>query len=205
VVEQGRYDFERLDMVGYVPPESTRVLEVGCATGRFGRQLRTRSPGMKIVGIDPTPPDQPHAYDERLVGSFPDTRPVDTFDCVVFNDVLEHMVDPWAALATTATELLDPGGLVVASIPNVRSIKVLKPLLVSGRWNYTDFGLLDRTHLRFFTRATIVEMFEGAGLTIERLDAINTLPFGRVAALNRRLRGVLTDFLADQFAVVASG
>jgi 2-polyprenyl-3-methyl-5-hydroxy-6-metoxy-1,4-benzoquinol methylase len=206
MLSEALYSFEqRVEMLQYVPADATSVLDVGCATGLFGDGLRRASTATRIVGIDVTPhPDEhPNPYDERITGAYPEAVGAERFDCIVFNDVLEHLVDPWEALEV-ARDLLTADGVVVASIPNVRNVPyVLRPLLVNGRWRYADTGILDRTHLRFFTRSSIVEMFEQCGYTVEELEPINPTPNGRWAALNRYLRGRLDDFLAVQFAVVA--
>jgi len=88
------------------------------------------------------------------------------FDCIVFADVLEHLRDPWGTMARYL-QRLKPGGYVVASIPNVRNIALLYNLIIRGRWHYEDSGLLDRTHLRFFTRREIMELFAAAGMDVE--------------------------------------
>lgn len=160
---------------------------------------------MELWGIDPTPhpEDRPQPYDTRIVGTFPEDVPVGPmFDCAVFNDVLEHMVDPWAALEFTRGFMQD-GGHVVASIPNVRHIMVTKPLILTGRWDYEEFGILDRTHLRFFTRTTIVDLFESSGYEIALLEPIRVSKMGSLARVNRLARGRLTNLLAEQYAVVA--
>ena len=110
--------------------------------------------------------------DRVVAGRFPDDiGPEDgPFDCVVFNDVLEHLVDPWEALRRTKA-LLTGSGTVVAVIPNIRHVRAVLPLLVRGRWDYADTGLLDRTHLRFFTKASMIELFETTGYTVEAITA----------------------------------
>src|SRR6185436_7844996 len=87
-----------------------------------------------------------------------------SLDCIVCADVLEHLRDPERALRLLL-RYLAPDGLLVASIPNVRHASVLLPLLVEGRFRYQDEGILDRTHLRFFTLHEIVELLTRAGLT----------------------------------------
>jgi hypothetical protein len=142
-------------------------------------------------------------FDRRLTGRFPDDLPEgSTFECVVFNDVLEHLVDPWQALTFTRTLLTGPRA-VVASVPNARNAaEVLEPLVLRGRWDYGDYGVLDRTHLRFFTRSSITEMFERSGFVVETIVPIRVPTTGRRAQLNRLTGGRLTDFLAQRFAVV---
>ena len=88
------------------------------------------------------------------------------YDCLLFPDVLEHLVDPWAALRRFS-KYVKPSGVVVASIPNVRNIALLYRLIVQGTWDYEASGLLDRGHLRFFTRKSIVDMFAQSDLVIE--------------------------------------
>jgi 2-polyprenyl-3-methyl-5-hydroxy-6-metoxy-1,4-benzoquinol methylase len=201
-----RYNHDRADMVPYVPSSARRVLDVGCAAGRFAENLRERDRDIEVWGIDEWPHPEwvadPHY--RRITGSYPADMPdgLTFFDCISFNDVLEHMIDPWGALEH-ARQILAPGGVVVASIPNVRNfVQVVRPLALNGRWRYADTGILDRTHLRFFTRESIVAMFEDAGFAIENIEPIHPHKRGRWAAMNRWLRGRLDDLLAEQFAVV---
>ena len=95
-----------------------------------------------------------------LVGAYPAVLPAgERFDCIIFNDVLEHMVDPQRVLAVARSHLTERG-CVIASLPNVRNISVIAPLVLYGRWDYADAGLLDRTHVRWFTKSTMRELFE---------------------------------------------
>ena len=105
--------------------------------------------------------------DRVITGPFgPETDlPAGAFDCIVFNDVLEHMVEPELALRY-AKLLLSAGGTILASIPNVRYFPLLWQLGVRGNWEYGDCGLLDRTHLRFFTKSSILRMFQNEGYAV---------------------------------------
>jgi SAM-dependent methyltransferase len=144
----------------------------------------------------------PH-YDEIVTGTFPKALsgcPV-RFDCIVFNDVLEHMADPWAALHT-ARGLLTPEGTVVASIPNVRNLETVFQLVVRGQWTYAASGVLDRTHLRFFTKRSIRVLFEESGFGIEAIGGIH--PLGRShSRLVRTLPRLTGEFAYTGFAVRA--
>ena len=93
-----------------------------------------------------------------------------TVDCLVLGDVLEHLLDPWAAL-TRLARLVRKGGQVLACIPNVQHYSVLVNLL-RGRWDYQDEGLLDRTHLRFFTLSGVQDLFVKAGLQIFEISRV---------------------------------
>jgi hypothetical protein len=117
--------------------------------------------------------------------------------------VLEHMEDPAAALVAART-LLTPEGCVVASVPNVRNVRVLVPLLLRGRWDYQESGPLDRTHLRFFTRATMRELFECAGYQVRQQEPIKrTRVGGRLWSLYL-LGSHREQFLVEQYLIVAT-
>ena len=199
-------DLPREEMLPLVPASARRVLDVGCHRGAFGAGLRRAGRKVSGIEIDPvTAADAAARLDEVFVGRYPDDIPPGaTFDCVVFNDVLEHMEDPWSALATTVKHL-EPGGTVVASIPNVRNIEVLYPLLTRGTWRYHDQGLLDRTHLRFFTKSSMRDLFEDSGFVV-----VNQIPLRAHGAQRSRIvravhlfgrRG--EEFLTVQYGIVA--
>lgn len=218
-------DFEREEMLPFVPVKG-RILDVGCNKGGFGAHLKAR--GAEVWGVEPDMDCAAIAatrLDRVIHGRYPEDIPAGTtFDCVVFNDVLEHMVDPIEVLLATH-RLLASSGVIVASIPNVRNLRVVGRLLLRGRWDYADVGILDRTHLRFFTRGTMRELFENTGYRVEQLSPINLERvtrrwtfFGRLPkaadgksnSANRRWAPVgllpkLTreEFLAQQYVVVA--
>jgi 2-polyprenyl-3-methyl-5-hydroxy-6-metoxy-1,4-benzoquinol methylase len=198
----------RDEVVPFVPSDVSSVLDVGCASGGFGQQLRAARPQVaRLVGVEPLESEarlaREASYDQVYVGYFPEALPDDvpSFDCVVLNDVLEHMPDPWRSLADVKS-VLQPGGYVVASIPSIQYFPI-SLRIVRGQWTYTDEGTLDRTHLRFFTRSTMREMFEGAGYEVLRLEGINSF------ATQHRRRSVrwVSRFLGDgqwlQFVTVA--
>jgi SAM-dependent methyltransferase len=165
------YEQARPEVAALVPPECRRVLEVGCGGGELGRLLRSR--GHHVTGIELVPEmaerarrwlDHVETADVETDG-FP--FPPASFDAILFADVLEHLIDPWRVLRE-AVGVLAESGAVVASIPNVQNIDVLRRLF-RGRWDYRERGILDRGHLRFFTLRTIRSLFDQAGLTVEYL------------------------------------
>jgi 2-polyprenyl-3-methyl-5-hydroxy-6-metoxy-1,4-benzoquinol methylase len=149
------------------------VLDVGCAAGDTAEVLARRGCTVSGVDIDAEAAEPARAVLEELVIANIDLDPLSqhfaagSFDAIIFGDVLEHLVDPWAALRDAAT-LLRPGGRILVSIPNVAHASIRLALL-TGRWDYTDKGLLDRTHLRFFTQDSVVDLLESAGLVVEEL------------------------------------
>jgi len=194
---------ERREMLQFVPSTTESILDVGCSHGLFGSVLRRHNPKWELTGIEPDPRaarDAVHNYDTVIEGLYPEDMPTGhCFDCIIFNDVLEHVVDPWTMLRESK-ELLEGGGTIVASIPNVRYVIVVRNLLLRGRWDYTDWGVLDRTHLRFFTRASIEDLFASTGFEIQSLTPINPV---RVRWA-RLLLGPFRDMKFQQFAVTAT-
>lgn len=145
-----------------------RVLDLGCADGSLGQALTAR--GCTVTGVELDPEaariaervlHEVHVADLETT-DLAELLPGREFDAVVLGDVLEHMSDPDVVLRAVSG-LLAPNGCVVASVPNVAHGGVRLALL-TGAWEYQDRGLLDRTHLRFFTRRSMLELLEQAGL-----------------------------------------
>ena len=196
-------DLRRDEAVALIPPGAQRLLDVGCFRGGFGSALAGR--GIEVWGIEPDREAASIAATRlaRVIqGRFPDDMPEgEEFDCITFLDVLEHTYDPVAVLRE-ARRFLTPEGRVVASLPNIRHVTVVADLVRRGRWDYRESGLLDWTHIRFFTRATMLELFEKAGLLVERCEPITrTQPAGRLRVL--RLMGRRNEeFLTIQYGLV---
>jgi 2-polyprenyl-3-methyl-5-hydroxy-6-metoxy-1,4-benzoquinol methylase len=149
--------------------EGARVLDVGCATGNFGEALEELK-GCTVVGVDISEPDITEARAKLSEAYVLDitsdgiAERLGKFDFVVFADVLEHLVDPREALRAVHS-LLAPDGVVIYSIPNMGHLSVRLDLL-EGRFTYTELGLLDRTHLHFYDRVEIHQMFADSGFAI---------------------------------------
>jgi len=162
---------QRTDVADLVPKNCARILDVGCGYGGLGRTLLA-SGVEHVFGVEINPNAASQldgVYANYWIGDVEQVSlpaDVEAFDCIVFADVLEHLRDPWGTLKRYR-QWLKPGGYVVASIPNVRNIALLYNLAIRGRWRYEESGLLDRTHLRFFTRGEILDLFAGAGLEVE--------------------------------------
>ena len=211
------HDISRSDVQPFIPTNARSALDVGCSRGGFGPTLRSAlGPTARIVGVEAVAEQAAiardgHGFDEVIEGYFPDAMAgrVEHFDLVCYNDVLEHLLDPWSVLVETRKHLA-PGGYVLAAIPSIQFAPVLWKLL-RGRWDYTDSGTLDRTHVRFFTRATMVEMFERAGYHVERCVGANSLagdwraqPWGPRSLVKRMLLPTLGDSKFVHFVLVAS-
>lgn len=179
----------RREMLAFMPPGLRRVLDVGCNTGAFGEALKQAQPGVEVWGIEPDPGAAQRAQpllDRVFTGLFgPDLAlPERHFDAIVFNDVLEHMVDPWNALAR-ARPLLAEGGVVVVSLPNLLHQETLLGLVRDQDFRYESQGVRDRTHLRFFTRLSALRLFDESHYEVLRVQGINESWWTR--SLRRRL------------------
>jgi 2-polyprenyl-3-methyl-5-hydroxy-6-metoxy-1,4-benzoquinol methylase len=169
----------RDDVRPFIPTSARSVLDVGCGPGGFGSTLRSvLGEGARLVGVEAVHSQAAkardgHGFDEVITGYFPDALAgrTERFDLICFNDVLEHVVDPWTLLRDTR-EWLAPGGSVLAAIPSIQFAPIVWRL-IRGRWDYLDYGTLDRTHLRFFTRATMIEMFQENGYRVVRCEGAN--------------------------------
>lgn len=181
-------------LVASFVPDASRVLDIGCGFGQVASRLRLR--GCRITGVEPDPVRRSTAaeYCERVMDGVAegldqlDLDPA-SFDAILFADVLEHLVDPWSALRDVQ-RFLKPTGQIVISIPNLANFGVRLNLL-KGEFRYQDFGIYDRTHLRFFTRATAEELVQSAGLrVIKRGYTSNLTETGLYRRTFGRLRGL---------------
>jgi 2-polyprenyl-3-methyl-5-hydroxy-6-metoxy-1,4-benzoquinol methylase len=158
------YDRVNEDLLCLIPPDARVVLEVGCGAGALAAAYRRRNPSVKWFGVEMDLVAFSRAekrmdrcflgpiekFEGCLKGIIHDGQAILQPDVIICGDVLEHLIDPWRVL-TWLAELAAPGCQVLASVPNVGHWTVIRDLL-AGRWEYQDEGLLDRTHLRFFTR-----------------------------------------------------
>jgi len=200
-----KYDSDRHELFPFLPQTARTLLDVGCGSGAFGRLLRSRHPGMELWAIEPDPVSARAAeggFDHVVQGEFPNSQiPNEKFDVVLCADVLEHMREPEKALVA-CKDAVALDGVLIASIPNVRNWRdVLWPLLRHGTWTYTEWGILDRTHLRFFTRSSMYSFFVDNGWSVASVTGINMRRSEKLlSVLSCHL---LDDFLFRQYVVVA--
>jgi 2-polyprenyl-3-methyl-5-hydroxy-6-metoxy-1,4-benzoquinol methylase len=189
-----------LELIGH----DRRVLELGPAAGHFTKALVDR--GCRVVAIEVDPAAAEHAArlaERMIVGDLSDPAVVESaidderFDVVVAGDVLEHLPDPLRVLRA-CRGALKPGGFVVLSLPNIAHADV-KLQLLRGRFAYQDTGLLDRTHLHFFTLHSIEEMIRDAGFVMVDLRRVHYDVFATEQAVDPEdvAPAVLAAALAD--------
>lgn len=205
----GYFNTARTEILSLINKSNERVLEIGCAEGATLDLLKTCSYAQWVGGVDIS--DKAIAKAKKRDIDYLKTLNIEnesleidnkSIDLLLILDVLEHLVDPWVSLKKL-TELLKADGTIIISIPNVRSLRVLLPLIFLGSWTYRDSGILDKTHLRFFTRKSAIELVESAGLSvnmIKELPDYHWLP----NIINKATFKIFSQFLVPQYLIKAS-
>ncbi|MBP7734472.1 MAG: class I SAM-dependent methyltransferase [Spirochaetes bacterium] len=206
---QDYYARARSEMAVFIPGHCGTILDVGCGEGNFGRVVKERLPNVQIHGIEKNSGAALRARKnldkvinqdiDRAIPKLSDAF----YDCIVFNDLLEHLADPIDILIKIRPKM-KKDGIILSSIPNVRFLPVVTDLLIHKNWTYGSEGILDYTHLRFFTEKSIVSLFESAGYTVSSVTGINKTNFSwRFRLVNFLCRGMFSDMAFMQFACVA--
>ncbi len=197
--------FPRTDLIELIPPGAIRILDVGCGVGKTGQLLREKG-FEEIFGVEINANAAEQAksyYREVIIGDIEkDLLPFGRgfFDCILYGDVLEHLIDPWKVLKHHK-EILKDDGVIICSIPNIRYYKILKPLILKGRWEYVDLGIMDRTHLRFFTLKTIEDLFRETGYEVTKLIKKKRCS-KTMKLINRLVFNQFVDFLVLQYRII---
>jgi SAM-dependent methyltransferase len=170
--EDGYFEHVRAELVDLLIAPPRRFVEIGCGTGLTGAEVKRRYPAAVVDGIEYVPAaaaeagrrlDNVHAGDVERLDLASLYEPA-SIDALLLADVLEHLYDPWNFLVRIRP-FLAPGAQIIASIPNVRNL-VLLGELAGGGFSYEPAGLLDITHIRFFTRVEILKMFDQTGYDV---------------------------------------
>ena len=212
VEQQSYYGRLRQEMRPFVPRTARVLLDVGCGDGSFAAGLRAERQAegrtLEIWGLELDGQAAALAAErldrvitgpaEASVAELPDGR----FDCVVLNDILEHLAWP-EKLLHALHRVLAPGACLVASLPNVRHFHNVWDLVVRGDWEYQDEGIRDRTHLRFFTRSSMRGFFDRGGFILREQVGINPTRSWRFLLCNFLCLGGLAEMRPLQFACVA--
>jgi 2-polyprenyl-3-methyl-5-hydroxy-6-metoxy-1,4-benzoquinol methylase len=174
-IDLSYFEFARPEVLALIPLSARRVLDIGCGAGLLGEALKARQP-VEVFGIEMVEPAACQArtrLDHVMIGNLEemtlDFGPKE-FDAIICADVLEHLRNP-EHLLKQARGWLRPEGVLIASVPNVRHHTVVRSLL-DGNWTYEPAGLLDQTHLRFFTRRDMDQLFQRAGFSVTRTQIV---------------------------------
>ncbi len=206
MIDAGYYENERRDVARLVPGHARRILDVGCGSGKLGALLKADYPHRHVTGMEintTVAAEAGSVLDAVVVGDIQHMSlpfPSGSFDCIIFADVLEHTVDP-ASILRTVRPLLAPEGIIVCSIPNMRHYTAILQLIRKG-WEYTDYGLFDRTHLRFFSRRSMERLLQENGFRIQHCEP-RIVASRKMRTVNALTGGTLTELLAMQYLFVA--
>jgi 2-polyprenyl-3-methyl-5-hydroxy-6-metoxy-1,4-benzoquinol methylase len=196
----------RHDLISLVSGTGCTILEVGCGTGATAEALRLQGKANKLVGIE-IDPEMAHIAHKRfdliVCGDIEEIKIPDQYgkyDYIICGDVLEHLRDPWNVINKLKAQLKDDG-FIIASIPNIRFWRIIHDLVLRGNWIYRNEGILDISHLRFFTKKSMITMFKKADLKI-----ITMKPYylGRKTYLfNKITFSLFLDFLTTRYIIKA--
>lgn len=199
----------RKEIAPLLPQQCGRVLEIGCGSGATLGWLRRDQRASFTVGVEISESaaqrarvhaDEVYCLDFERVELPSENK---KFDVILCLDVLEHMVNPWLIVDRLAAQHLVPGGILIVSLPNVRHYSVVLPLLFRGQWNYQDAGLLDRTHLRFFTRDTAVRLLSHPALGLVHCRGTGFGWPSRKGIFNTLTGGIFRELLTYQYYLTA--
>ena len=201
----------RWDLISFVSEGNNRILEIGCGEGNTGKALKEQGKAVEVVGVEKVPEiaeiaktkiDKVLCADVETIELLTSTG---DFDYIIMGDVLEHLYDPWICVNKLG-RYLKKGGYLIASIPNIRNWRIIRDLVLKGEWNYSSQGLLDDTHLRFFTKKSILKLFSSEDFFIYRLipefESRSTYKCGIKKQFNNITLGLFEGFLTFQYIVI---
>lgn len=203
-----KYDNLREDILTFIPKDAKRILDVGCGTGKLLSRLQ--SEGKECYGIEPSKEASEIAKinlgntDKIINKSIEDAIneiPNDYFDVILFLDVLEHLIDPLNIIKQIKTKL-NHDGVIISSIPNIRYFHNFYDLIIKKEFQYKEYGVMDKTHLRFFTYKSIKNMFEVAGYSILNFTGINPTPSRKLKLINLLTFNFFYDCKFQQFCII---
>ena len=201
------YGNTRPEVVAFIPKDIKTILDIGCGEGNFLKSIKDLT-GAETWGVELVAgvvDREKNNINNLLIGKIEDVLnqiPDSYFDCITFNDVLEHLIDPTIILVDIKSKLKDTG-LIIASIPNVRFIDNLFELIVKKDWEYKNEGILDFTHVRFFTQRSMRRMFQNAGYTMVMQKGINKTESRLIKLLNIMTFGYFSDTQFCQFLCIS--
>ena len=197
----------RSETFSLIPRCTGTLADIGGGIGNTAARLKALGYAKRVGVVDLfQPPAGGPALDFSFGGDLEDQAFLNAviaaegpFDTILCFDVLEHLVDPWAVVARLH-QGLKPGGVIVASLPNVRNYSVIVPLLLKNKWELQDSGILDRTHLRFFVRDSAIALLTSSGLVLEEVRA-NPNTGWKIRWFRRLTFGLMNNFFDNQYLI----
>jgi 2-polyprenyl-3-methyl-5-hydroxy-6-metoxy-1,4-benzoquinol methylase len=205
----GYFSTARHEILAYAECFSGRVLEVGCGSGQTLEMLKSKGFCSETVGVELFKFAADEAV-ERVDSVYcmnveAEGMPahIGRFNIILLLDVLEHLVDPWAFIDLLRRDFLAVGGKMVVSLPNAQHFSLVLPLLC-GRFTYVERGVLDKTHLRFFTKKSAIQLFVESSMKVDRVIATSLSLALNSGKLNLVTFGFFSSFIASQYVFLLS-
>ena len=206
------FDNKRNDLIGLIPKnENNRILEIGAGTCNTLIEIKKLKLAKEVVGVELmklTDSQQENSEIDRLIiGDIENIEldlPKDYFDVIICADVLEHLIDPWNTMKKLHKHLKQ-NGVIIISIPNIREYHILYKIVFLADFRYSDQGILDRTHLRFFCKKNIISLLTSTMFTPISIYSIFNLDKTqrKNRIINKLTFGLIRDILTSQYVVVA--
>jgi 2-polyprenyl-3-methyl-5-hydroxy-6-metoxy-1,4-benzoquinol methylase len=207
--DTGYYFNTRKEVLEHMPVGVKTLLDIGCGAGVFAGEVKKRQ-NITVWGVELNENIAAQSgknIDHLIVGDISAVAcklPDNYFDCITCNDILEHIYDPYEILRALKSKLTK-SGILICSIPNVRFIRILKSVLFKKEWEYTESGIMDFTHIRFFTKASIIRMFDKLDYQVLDIIGINKRKMSLgFCVLNFIFAGLLEDTVFPQFLCKAA-
>ncbi|TYO61100.1 class I SAM-dependent methyltransferase [Bradyrhizobium hipponense] len=198
------FHHERHEIRPLLPKSARNILEIGAASGQTLRWIRTIYPHAVTTGVEingAVAAELSRNVDVAIIGDIDECLPrLKKYDLILMLDILEHLIDSSSVLQKVRG-LLEPGGRVVVSVPNVAHLSVTIPLLFRRQFDYQDAGILDRTHLRFFVEDTAIGLMNAARLNVSK-GLISGMQGYKAKTLNGLSLGLLRHHLAKQYIML---
>jgi O-antigen biosynthesis protein len=193
---------KRPELLTLIPSQSKTILDVGCGSAEVWKDFPAEVSG---VEINPIAAERARKILKQVVSGDVEKEPLpfqeNSFDCILFADVLEHLYDPWGMLLDFKKYLKTNGNILI-SVPNIRHYRVMRALLFTGEFPYEESGILDIDHTRFFTLKEVKRMLESTGFEIVKCQ-LKISASSKYKLLNTLCFGLLKDFLAEQYYILA--
>ena len=201
------YKNVRVEIMPLLPEKINRIFEIGCGTGETLSYIKSVKHAKWAGGIELTKTTEKIKENKNIdliiYGDIENKiLPLKkaSLDIILCLDVLEHLNNPWLVLKKLKL-YLKKDGVIICSIPNVRNYKVLLPLMFLGNWNYSENGILDKTHLRFFTKKTSIKLIEESGF---KVNSITSLIYGKNVYANFLTLNLFKAFFTFQYLIKAN-
>ena len=204
----------RLDLISLIPnKQNNKVLEIGAGGCDTLLELKRTKIASEVVGVElmqlPGTNQNHPEIDKLIIGNIEQINldvPENYFDVILCGDVLEHLIEPWDVLAKLH-KFLKPDGVIIISVPNIREIETLYKIVVKADFRYSERGILDKTHLRFFCKKNILMLLKDALFKLVSIyssfQIFDIGVFSWRRFINKLSLGLLRDFITRQYVVIA--